>query len=187
MSELAPKQARRVLLELLYKSFLEDPLCMLSAHEVLDQTSIERDNLAANAYYLYDRKLVEMMIGYNPPLFAAIRIAPEGIDIVEDTERFERMFPAGELPSRPDATRVIPLMMRLAEQAENAPIEGLRKEWLLRDVSHLRDALRAPIERWDGHAIRSTLGWIIAFTENESKLDLAAAQELKALLHDLLD
>jgi hypothetical protein len=187
MSSVHPKYARRIVLELLYKNFLEDPLRMLSAADVLDDTCLERESLAANAYYLYDRKLVEMMVGYNPPLFAAIRISPEGIDLVEDTERFDRMFPVETEAESLDLSRMIPLMMELADQAERASIDGVRKEWLLRDVTGLREALQSPESRWDTEKIWTLLRWLEAFVESGSDIDLPAIRELQALLSQKFD
>ena len=80
-------------MELLYDCFQQDPLQMLSPSEILDYGTIDRKDLIPNAYYLHDRDLIELMIGYNPPSFAATRIAPLGIDLCEDAAEFNKLFP----------------------------------------------------------------------------------------------
>jgi len=66
------KSIRRKLLTRLYERYQRDPLDMLEPQDFADIAV--RVSLAANMHYLADRGLVEMMMGYNPPMFSAVRI-----------------------------------------------------------------------------------------------------------------
>ena len=70
-----PKYVRGRILQILYEHFLDDPMKMLTPEDILSDESIERENLAASAIYLHDRGLIELAIGYAPPLFASARMS----------------------------------------------------------------------------------------------------------------
>lgn len=175
-----PKHVRRQIMAVLYESYQRDPMQMLTPSDIADAGALLIDELAPNCHYLHDRQLIELMMGYNPPLFAAARIAPEGIDLYEDRQRFERYFNAGPSAEAAGTAQVIPAVMALAEQAEHLPLEGLRREWLLRDVSRLRDLLRQPERDWDAESILNALQWIEGVVTPES--DLSALGDLKRIL-----
>ncbi|MCE9631006.1 MAG: hypothetical protein K8S94_09895, partial [Planctomycetia bacterium] len=87
-----PKETRGRILAVLYHTFQRDPLVMMTPSDIADASKLRMDQLAASCHYMHDRRFIELMMGYNPPLFAAARIAPEGIDLYEDRKRFERLF-----------------------------------------------------------------------------------------------
>ena len=95
MSSKNPRLIRRIVMEQLYASFLEDPMQMLTPTDITDTGKVTITELIPCAHYLADRNLIELMVGYNPPLFAATRIAPEGIDLIEDPLEFDRLFGLG--------------------------------------------------------------------------------------------
>jgi hypothetical protein len=161
-----PKQARRLILTVLYESYQRDPMFMMTPSDMADASALLMDDLAPNCHYLHERDLIELIMGYNPPLFAAARIAPEGIDLYEDRTRFERFFSRGPGARSEDTLALIPLLMSLAQEAESARLDGLRREWLLRDVTHLRDLVRGPEKEWDADAIVTALGWLKGFTQD---------------------
>jgi hypothetical protein len=175
-----PKHARRRILTALYESYQRDPLVMMTPSDIADASALMIDELAPNCHYLHDRELIELMMGYNPPLFAAARIAPEGIDLYEDRSRFEQYFSAGTGRHDEDTASLIPLTMSLARQAEEAPIDGLRRDWLLRDVTRLRELMRGSEKDWDTESILNALQWLRGFTG--AGVELPALNDIDAIL-----
>jgi hypothetical protein len=172
-----PKETRGRILTVLYHTFQRDPLVMMTPSDIADASKLRMDELAASCHYLHDRQFIELMMGYNPPLFAAARIAPEGIDLYEDRKRFERLF-SDTTATRADLTmEVIPLMTALAREAESSTLAGLRREWVLADISRLRDLLRRPQETWDFEHIRDAIQWLVGQTGAETPLPALAALE----------
>jgi hypothetical protein len=151
---------RRRIMAILYESYQKDPNQMLTPADLLADGSIPKEKLAANSYYLHDRGFIELLVGYNPPLFAAARIAPKGIDLVEDSDEFERVFALSPVAERSLTREVIPLLLQLAQQAEGVPGNGLVSQWLRDDVTRLRDELRRPQEDWDSDRILNALQWL---------------------------
>ena len=160
MAPIHPKTLRRRILTILYERYLEDPLEMLGPEEFLADEYISRKDLPANMHYLHDRQLVEMMIGYNPPMFAAARITAKGIDLVENRFQFNLQFPP--LPDQlEETTGPLPaLVERLVEEADFAPLDGEARKCLLRDVQYLRDEVARPAHRWRCHVIHAILDWL---------------------------
>jgi hypothetical protein len=155
-----PKEVRGRILTVLYDTFQRDPLVMMTPSDIADEARLRMEVLAANCHYLHDRNFIELMMGYNPPLFAAARIAPEGIDLYEDRKRFKRFFSEDASDHADVTAEVIPLVMALGREAETAPLTGLKREWLLADLSRLRDLLRRPQDTWDADHIRNALQWL---------------------------
>ncbi len=154
-----PKSVRRKLLLALYNRYLKDPLEMLTPDEVITESCVSRDDLIANIHYLNDRGLVELMMGYNPPLFAAVRITANGIDLVENQFEFNLRFPPDEFEGETVAS--IPyLCERLVEEADFAPLDGEERRALLREVQFLRDELARPALRWRRHVLATVLEWM---------------------------
>ena len=172
-----PKSIRRRILLDLYEVYQEQPLQMVSAEELIERTGISREVLPPNAFYLHDRGLVEMMVGYTPPLFAGIRISPRGIDLVEDRAKFDIEFP--ELGVAESETRAVlmPLLMRVVDEIEASAMNGARRAWLLQDVARLRDELRQPRDAWRSEHIKSL------FEGFDDYFDGAAAEYIRAISH----
>ena len=159
MSGNHPKSVRRRLLKILYDHYQADPLEMLSPTDIIDE-GVARDDLVANIYYLHDRELIELMMGYNPPLFAAARITADGIDLVENRFEFDLRFPPAPDEAE-DALAGIPLLLeRLIDEAEFSPLDGEKRHALLRDVQFLRDEIARPATRWRTAVIDAVLGWV---------------------------
>lgn len=158
-----PKHARRVILTVLYESYQRDPMFMMTPSDMADASALLIDDLAPNCHYLHERELIELIMGYNPPLFAAARIAPEGIDLYEDQRRFNRFFSHASADHPEDTVAVVPLVMALAQEAEAAPLKGLQRDWLLRDVTRLRELLHGPEKNWDADEIGNAIEWLQGF------------------------
>ncbi len=148
------------MLLILYERYLENPLDMLTPEDFLEEGAVDRESLPPAIQYLADRGLVELMTGYNPPMFATARITADGIDLVENTFEFNLRFPPapGEIE---EAYADVPLLVeKLLEEAEFAPLDGETRACLLRDVLYLRDELARPAERWRHHVIGTIIEWI---------------------------
>ena len=155
-----PRHIRRRLLLSLYRRYLEDPLQMVTPEDILEEGHILRNQLAANAHYLSDRGLIEMMMGYKPPLFAAVRISPKGIDLVEDYEAFNRLFPETEANGFDTQRKTLSHVYKLAAEIEKLDLPPALRDWIMEDVKELRTMLRTSPERWPGPEIRTRLAWL---------------------------
>ncbi len=109
-----------------------------------------------------DRGLVELMMAYRPPMFAAARITADGIDLVENEMEFNLRFPPDPGSEEEATARLAILVERLSEEAEFAPLDGEARRCLLRDIQYLRDELSRPAARWRTNVIRAVLGWLAA-------------------------
>jgi len=99
------RQVRRKILVHLYEVYSTDPHAVVSPHELEIGAEVTRDQIMGNIFYLEERRYVECMKRYGSKLFAAVRITPEGIDLVEDVHRLNAVFgrdrprPAGGVDS----------------------------------------------------------------------------------------
>ncbi|MBI1320071.1 MAG: hypothetical protein GC168_14165 [Candidatus Hydrogenedens sp.] len=154
-----PKAVRRLLLRILYESYMRDPLNMLSPQDFFDR-GLDKQDLAVGMHYLRDAQLAEVMLGYVPPLFNAARITPAGIDLVENRMQFDLRFP--EMPGQEEArASTIPgLLERLVAEADLCPLAWSERRALLRDVHYLRDELARPVEQWREHVVSAMMDWI---------------------------
>ncbi len=148
------KALRRSILELLYESYLNDPLRMVEPEVFFARPPLDRQNIVPNMHYLADRKLVEMMMGYTPPMFSAVRITAAGIDLVEHRYAFDLQFPP--LNGGPE-TEIPALLERLIEECDFLPLEGVARRQLLGDALHLREELNRPLQWWRPALIRVLL------------------------------
>jgi len=154
------KTVRRAILELLYHAYLDDPLRMVEPEAFYACAPIKPENIVPNMHYLNDRKLVEMMMGYTPPMFSAVRITAAGIDLVEDRYNFNLQFPAGA-PDGGEAECAIPhLVEHLVAQGDLSPLEGRIRRQLLNDIQFLREELAQPQDCWRDNVIAALLDWI---------------------------
>lgn len=155
-----PKALRRHILLLLYERYQADPLAMAGPEVFLHEHGYGREELIPNIHYLHDRRLVELMIGYHPPMFSCARITADGIDLVENRFLFDLRFPPEHLLEQTSGADLPTLMERLVQEAEFMPLDGEQRLALLRDVQYLREeALRAG-ERMRRPVITSVIGWI---------------------------
>jgi len=184
MHTLHPKAVRRRILEILYQRYLSDPLEMLAPEDFLADEAITRENLIPNIHYLNDRKLVELMIGYSPPLFAAARIRAEGIDLVENPFEFDWRFPPAIEAGEGHSWELPALIERLVEEGDFAPLDGEERRALLRDVQYLRDEVARPPHRWRRHVIATVLDWIEAPLKDEVEEILPSAKRIRQVIDD---
>lgn len=159
---------------------------MLSPTDILDYGTIESKDLIPNAYYLHDRNLIELMIGYNPPSFAATRIAPSGIDLYEDPAKFDKLFPPKLATESPTTADIITVILQLAEEAELSSMSGQARKWLLNDINILREELTQPENYWRADKILARLQWLDGFFMHEENVSLPALETLKTILHEKL-
>jgi len=161
-----PKSVRGRILKLLYERYQKDPLEMLGPADMLETDGIPREGLMANMHYLNDSGLVELMLGYAPPLFAGVRITSKGIDLVENPYEFNRRFPP--LPGEAEeASAELPVLLeQLVEEVDLSPLQGEMRKCLLRDVQYLRDELSRPPHRWRTDVTTAVLDWLAAPFEN---------------------
>ena len=181
-----PKMVRRTLMALLYDCFQVDPLQMLSPTEILDYGTIAPGDLIPNAYYLHDRNLIELMVGYNPPSFAATRIAPLGIDLIENVVEFDRLFPPKLNIENATTASVVAVVLQLAAEAEQSGLTGQARDWLLKDINALREELTEPEKLWRAEHILSRIQWLDGFFMHEENVSLPSLETLKTILHDRL-
>jgi len=179
------KAIRRAILETLYAAYLSDPLRMVEPEALFARPPITRENIIPNIHYLYDRKLVEMMMGYTPPMFSAVRITTTGIDMVEDRYTFNLQF-----PEQPDGTgeaeSAIPyLVEQLVAQGDLTPLDGWTRRQLLGDIQFLRTEVAQHRSQWRPEVIHALLDWI-ELRHQESDGGLAALSPLRAALNQTL-
>lgn len=179
------KSVRRRLLAALYDRYFLDPMDMLSPEDLMDDSAISRDELLPNIHYLSDRDLVELMIGYNPPLFAAARITAKGIDLVENHFEFNLFFPNEPGAHEEDLADVPLLIERLVEEADFCSLDGERRKCLLRDVQYLRDELARPATRWRYEVIHAVLYWMGQWFDDPEQ-ELPSLGKLRACLLERL-
>lgn len=176
-----PKSVRRRLLTFLYDRYMQDPLDMPGPDELLEDGTVLREDLMPNIHYLNDRGLAEVMMGYNPPLFAAARITAKGIDLVENRFEFNLLFPP-EPNTEEEAQADIPrLMEKLVEEADFSPLDGEERKCLLRDVQYLREEFARPIARWRPQVICTVLEWIGGYFDSPAEF-LPSWNELRERL-----
>ena len=176
-----PKSTRRRMLIILYERYQKDPLDMLGPDDLLEDGTLTREDLMPNMYYLNDRGLVELMMGYNPGMFAAARITVQGIDLVENEYEFNLVFPGAPGALEAAMADVPVLMERLVEEADFSALDGEERRCLLRDVQYLRDELARPANRWRADVIRTVLDWIAGFFDDPDEA-LPSLAKLRRLL-----
>lgn len=178
MDPITSKATRRLILMILYRQYLADPLRMLTPEEMLEEDGLTRQTLAANAHYLHERKYIELLTGYNPPLFAAARISPEGIDLIEDRDRFREIL-GQDAPVIDQISVDGPRMvLKIAEEVEASDLSGVRQQWLLDDLRRLRDEFRRePHERRE-HVIRATLHGVSEYFNGDPSETLPSFEAL---------
>ncbi len=165
MTTTHPKSVRRRLLTVLYERYLKDPLEMLTPEDVLTESMVPKTDMLPNMHYLGDKGYVELMMGYNPPSFAAVRITAKGIDLVENRYEFNLHYPPRPGDIEETFASVPALMEKLVEEADFAPLDGEERKCLLRDVMYLRDELARPATRWRAPVIETVMAWIEGYFE----------------------
>lgn len=166
MASRHPKSVRRRLLSMLYDRYLQNPLDMPAPADLLEDGTITREELVANAHYLNDRGLIELMMGYSPPMFVAARITAKGIDLVENHFEFNLLFP-GEPGPLEDAVADVPVLLeRLIEEVDYVELDGEARRALLRDAQYLREEIARPVTRWRPEVIGTVMEWIVQYFDD---------------------
>lgn len=155
-----PKAIRRWILEKLYERYLENPTEMLGPEDFLSTELVDKKQLATNIHYLFDKELVELITGYNPPLFVATRITPKGIDLVENPREFDLLFPAYPAGVEEETAELLETMEQLVVEADLIPLDGDKRKCLLRDIQYLRDEFARPSHLWRRNVIEQVIQWV---------------------------
>ena len=154
------RAARRALLTLLYDRYFQDPLDMLDPDDLMSLGQLTREELVASAYYLHDCQFIELMMGYNPPLFAAARITAKGIDLVEDHYAFNLRFPPESQLHDQDMGAVPVLMEKVMTEIDNVALDRESRVCMVRDAQYLREELARSPQQWRTDVIRAVISWI---------------------------
>ena len=186
MSAEHPRSIRRRLLLSLYKYYTENPHQMLSPRELMDDTGVSRKAISPAIFYLHERGYVEVMMGFNPPLFDAARISPDGVDLAEDEEALDRRFPRDGSPDSTVAPEAVALVLELAVEADHAPLEGAQKQWLLADLRHLLDEVRKPVHRWRRGDLADAFKWVEEYFNGDAAAHLPTINKVKEVVDALL-
>lgn len=154
------KSIRRRLLVTLYEHYMANPAEMLEPAAFLGDGTLEKHPLLVNMHYLADRGLVELMLGYDPSVFAAVRITSKGIDLVENQFELDRQFPPHPDGAEQGAADLPLLIEQLQHEADICDLEGTARRALLDDVAYLRNEIARPAACWRLQVILSVLGWM---------------------------
>jgi len=159
------RDVRRRILVYLYETYSANPLTVVAPKEMETRARITRDELMGNIFYLEERGFVECMKRYGSRLFAAARITPDGIDLVEDPRRLEAMF--GDRRERSTAivedelsVDAADTLRRLYLVVYEQDIDTDRRNALLDDLRALEFEVGRPAGRRRLARIRCLLEWI---------------------------
>lgn len=183
----SPKQIRRQILELLYDRYARDPMHSLLPAELYIESGLAPEDVTPAVFYLHERGYVELLVGYNPPNFDAIRISPKGIDLVEDAAAFIRLFPPSDHGRHAETPSLMPILLQLVKEIEASPLQGARRDWLVEDLKTLRDLLRLPAEAWDAEAIQTQLRRIDEYLDKGLRRELPALRQLNEAVNTELE
>lgn len=174
------KAARRTILETLYETYRADPLGTLPPEDLLEKTDLSKEDLAFNCHYLADRGLIELVLGYSPPLFSLARIRPLGIDLVENPFALNREFPPAMDHHEAQAAQLPVLLEKLVAEVDLAHVCGVERARMLRDVQYLRDEIAQRPSAWRMELVNRVSDWIEAGTDDVNALP--SLVELKSLV-----
>ncbi len=160
MNPLIHKSIRRTLLLTLYERYMANPVEMVEPALFLEDGTLDKHFLLVNMHYLSDRGLVELMLGYDPSTFAAVRITAKGIDLVENQFELDRQFPPHPDAAEQGAADLPMLIERLQEDVDLCDLDGVARRALLDDVAYLRNEIARPATRWRLQVVRSVLDWM---------------------------
>ena len=159
---------------------------MLTPADFTDRDIVTITELIPNIHYLHERGYIELMLGYNPPLFAATRISNAGVDLHEDTVEFDRIFPPDVSASTAGTEDLVEVLLTLVDETESLDLSAKKREWLLDDIDFLRQELIKPDVHWRSDFILKRLHWIDVFISKESDSGLPSYDSLKTILHEKL-
>ena len=171
MSATENRAVRRKMLLVLYDAYQTHPHLMLSPKEVMDATDVTHDELVRNIFYLEEHGLVECLKGFGTALFGAAKLTAQGVDVVEDNERLNDLFPVeGGVPAGP-SDELSELFERIRIDARNAPLGQEDIDTLTDELEFIQRSLERAQTPERMRKIETVLGWIgDSFDGNESVL-----------------
>jgi hypothetical protein len=90
-------EIRRRILEALYEHYRRDPYGSMPLPELRSALHREEEEFTWNFAYLLDKGLIRKIDGFDGAgYYEHAKITVEGIDLVENTGEFERLFPQEE-------------------------------------------------------------------------------------------
>jgi hypothetical protein len=81
---------RRRIIEELYNSNEEKPGLMTPHGRLIDEIGIENNELDRNINYLHEKRFIDLL---RAGKYYAAKITPKGIDLIENPEEFNTLFP----------------------------------------------------------------------------------------------
>jgi len=172
------REVRRIILMYLYDRYLADPHTVLSPKQIENGAELTRHELMANIFYLEERGYVECMKRYGSRLFAAARITPEGIDLVEDMPRLMALF--GDIRERAAPVvegefdvDVAETLRRLHVVVYAHVFDTDQRNAVLDDLRALEFEMGRPADRRRLARIRALLDWL---DETLAELELASRE-----------
>jgi DNA-binding MarR family transcriptional regulator len=171
---------RRKILLTLYEAYQTHPHTMLSPREVMDAAAVTHDGLLRNVFYLEERGFVECLKGFGTTLFGAAKLTAEGVDVVEDAQTLNELFPAEDAAPTGPADELTELFERIRIAALRAPLGQDDIDSLIEELEYLKRSLSRKTTPERMTKIETVLGWISAsFDGDESVLqDITRLTEL---------
>jgi len=92
----AARRIRRCILTHLYSWFLEVPLAVVELRQLAETCRADARELNWNIVYLEKKGWVSLSHDTSCPPFVScsVELTADGIDLVEDADRFDALFPA---------------------------------------------------------------------------------------------
>ena len=84
---------RRKILTMLYACFTEHPYRRITPKEFIEELSVTHKELDFNIVYLEEKGFLELQKPLEGNIFVGARITPKGIDLVEDRDKLNDLFP----------------------------------------------------------------------------------------------
>ncbi len=83
---------RKKMLEILYELFQKRPYNRITPKELIEIIGVDLETLHFNAVYLEEKGYLELQKPLDGTLFVGARITAEGIDLIEDIDKFNAIF-----------------------------------------------------------------------------------------------
>jgi hypothetical protein len=161
---------RRKLLVALYEAYETHPHAMLSPREVMNAADVQYDGLLQNIFYLEERGFVECLKGFGTTLFGAAKLTAEGVDVVEDVQTLNELFPVeGAAPAGP-ADELTELLERVRIAALRAPLGQEDIDSLVEELEYVRGSLSRTRTPDRLNKIETFLGWISASFDGDQSV-----------------
>ncbi len=87
------QELRRKILQMLYTRFTEHPYHRITPKEFTENLGVTQRTLDFNIIYLEEKGYVELQKPLEGSIFVGARITPKGIDLVEDKDQLNSLFP----------------------------------------------------------------------------------------------